>query len=309
MLVLVTGASGFIGSYVVPELLAAGHHVTALVRSEASAVAVKRAGATPIRGTVDDLDVLVDAAASADAVINLAFRGDLAAAGRWDEAVAAETAAVAAMGEALKPGSALAIAAGTIGLAQAGVTATERDRPADGSVLAGRQAPSEVALALADRGVRSSVVRLAPVNHGTGDTQFVPMLINLARRSGVAAYPGNGSSRWPAVHVRDTARLFRLAIEVAPAGSILHAVAEDGIPVRRIAEAIGRHLDLPVESVPMDQVDVYFGFLAMFLRPDSPVSSALTREVTGWRPSEPGLLDDLENGGHYFAIDPARENA
>lgn len=309
MRVLVTGASGFIGSYVVPEFLAAGHHVSALARSEASAVAVEKAGATPIRGTVDDLDVLRDAAAGADAVINLAFRGDLAAAGRWDEAVATETAAVAAMGEALAPGAALAIAAGTVGLAQAGVTATERDHPADGSLLAGRQAPSEVALALADRGVRSSVVRLAPVNHGEGDTQFVPTLIDLARRSGVAAYPGDGSSRWPAVHVPDTARLFRLAVEVAPAGSVLHAVAEDGIALRRIAEAIGRHLDLPVESVPMNQVDEYFGFLAMFLRPDSPVSSTLTREVTGWRPSEPGLLEDLEDGGYYYASDPVRENA
>lgn len=302
MRVFVTGASGFIGSHVVPELVAAGHQVEALARSDDSAAFVKQAGASPVRGSVEDLEVLREVAAGVDAVINLAFRGDLAAAGRWDEAVAAETAAVIAMGQSLAPGAALAIAAGTVGLAQAGVTATERDRPAADSLLATRQAPSDAALALADRGVRSSVVRLAPLNHGEGDTAFLPMLIDLARRTGFSVYPGDGSSRWPAVHVRDTARLFRLAIELAPAASVLHSVAEEGIPVRTIAEAIGGHLGLPVRSVPPDQADEHFGFLALFLRPDTPVSSAHTREVTGWAPSEPTLLDDLDQG-FYFRVD------
>lgn len=299
MRVFVTGASGWIGSAVVPELVAAHHQVTGLARSDASASTVEAAGAAVVRGDLDDLDVLRDAAAASDAVVHLAFRHDIAFSGRFAEAVASDVAAIRALGEALPSGGALTIASGLLGLAQGGIPATERDRPAGGAA-AGRQVSADAALALADRGLRPSVVRLSPTNHGEGDGGFVPTLVDIARQTGVAGHPGDGSARWSAVHVRDTARLFRLAIEVASAGSVLHAVGDEGVPVREIAEVIGRHLDVPVRSVPADQVDRHFGFLGMFLGVDSPSSNALTRELTGWAPTEPGLLEDLDKG-HYFA--------
>ena len=300
MRVFVTGASGWIGSAVVPELVAAGHHVTGLARSDASASAVATAGAAVLRGSLADLDVLRDAAATSDAVVHLAFRHDIAFSGGFADAVASDVAAITALGGALPSGGALSIASGALGLAQGGVPATERDRPVAGGLAAGRQASADTALALAGRGVRPSVVRLAPTNHGEGDGGFVPTLIDVARDKGVSGYPGDGSARWTAVHVRDTARLFRLAIEDAPAGSVLHAVADEGVPVREIAESIGRHLEVPVRSVPEEQAGAHFGFLGAFLGIDSPASNALTRELTGWAPTEPGLLEDLDKG-HYFA--------
>ncbi|UNZ15743.1 NAD-dependent epimerase/dehydratase family protein [Streptomyces sp. 891-h] len=298
MRVLVTGASGWVGSAVVPELLAAGHHVTGLARSEASAAVVEAAGAASVRGTVEDLDVLRDAAAHAHAVVHLAFPVERSLSGGMAEAVASDATTIQALGEGLPSGGAIAVASGTVGLSQHGVPATEHDRPSPDALVATRQPSDDAALALAERGLRPTVLRLAPTNHGKGDNGFVPHLIATARRAGFSGYPGDGSSRWPAVHVRDTARLFRLAIEAAPTG-YLHAVAEEGIAVREIAAAIGRHLGLPTRSVPMDRVDEHFGFLGMFLTPDSPVSSAITREVTGWAPAEAGLLEDLDQG-HYF---------
>lgn len=300
MRVLVTGASGWVGSAVVPELVAAGHRVTGLARSATSAAVVETAGATAIRGTVADLDVLRDAAAGSDAVVHLAFPGDLVRSGGFDEAVAADVVTIRTVGEALPSGSAIAVASATVGLARSGVPATERDRAAAGTPIAARQPSDDAALALADRGLRASVVRLAPVNHGEGDRGFVPALIQIAREKGVSGYPGDGSSRWSAVHVRDTARLFRLAIEGASARSVLHAAAEEGIPVGDIARAIARHLDVPLRAVAMDQVDEHFGFLGPFLGLDTPVSNTITKEVTGWAPTHPGLLDDLDEG-HYFA--------
>ncbi|GAA1020001.1 oxidoreductase [Acrocarpospora pleiomorpha] len=301
MRVFVTGASGWIGSAVVPELVGAGHEVTGLARSDASAAAVEARGATVVRGSVEDLDVLREAAVSADAVVHLAFRHDIAFIGRFAEAVASDVAAIEALGSGLPSGGAIAVAAGILGLAQDGVTpATERALPAPGGVGEARRPPNDAALALAEHGLRPSVVRLSPTVHGEGDGGFVSTLIDIARKRGVSGYPGDGSSRWTAVHVRDAARLFRLAIEVAPAGSVLHAVADEGISVRDIAEAIGRHLDVPVRSVPTEQVDEHFGFLGMFLGIDGPASNTLTRELTGWAPSEPGLLEDLDQR-HYFA--------
>ncbi|WP_327102560.1 SDR family oxidoreductase [Nonomuraea glycinis] len=304
MRVFVTGASGWVGSAVVPELIGAGHEVTGLARSDASAAAVEAQGATVVRGSIEDLDVLREAAAAADAVVHLAFRHDIAFAGRFDEAVASDVAAIEALGSGLPSGGAITIAAGILGLAQDGVArATERALPAPGGVSEARNPPNDAVFALAEHGLRPSVVRLSPTVHGEGDGGFVSSLIDIARKQGVSGYPGDGASRWPTVHVRDAARLFRLAIEAAPAGSMLHAVADEGIPVRDIAEAIGRHLDVPVRSIPAEQVDEHFGFLAMFLRIDGPTSSALTRELTGWAPREPGLLEDLDQG-HYFAPGP-----
>ena len=297
MRVFVTGASGWIGSAVVPELLHAGHEVRGLARSDASAARVEAAGATVVRGDIGDLDVLRAAAADADAVVHLAFRHDVAFSGGYAEAIGSDLAAVEALGGALPEGGALTVASGILGLAD-GRPATERDVPAPSSPAAGRQATADLALGLAPR-IRASVVRLSPTVHGEGDGGFVPTLVDVARRHGVAGFPGDGSARWTAVHVRDAATLFRLAIEVAPAGSLLHGVADEGVPVRDIAEVIGRHLDVPVRSVPDDEAAKHFGFLAMFLGLDSPASSTLTREITGWAPTGPGLIEDLEKG-HYF---------
>ncbi|MGI5127898.1 SDR family oxidoreductase [Pseudonocardia sp. CA-107938] len=299
MRVLVTGASGWIGSAVVPELVGAGHTVTGLARSDASAVAVEALGAEVVRGSVEDLDLLRAAAASADAVVHLAFRHDIAFAGRFAEAVASDVAAIEALGAGLPSGGAIAVAAGMLGHGQKGIPATERDSATPGGVGEARLPPTAAALALTERGLRSSVVRLSPTVHGEGDRGFVATLVELARKHGFSGYAGDGSARWTAVHVRDAARLLRLAIEVAPAGSVLHAVADEAISVREIAEAVGRHLDVPTRSVPAEHVDEHFGFLGMFLGIDGPASSAITRELTGWAPREPGLLDDLAQG-HYF---------
>ncbi len=301
MHVFVTGASGWIGRAVVPELLAAGHTVSGLARSDASAAAVEAAGATAVRGDVTDRDVLRAAAAASDAVVHLAFRHDIAFSGGFADAVGSDLAAITALGQGLPDGGALTIAGGILGLAS-GKPATERDVPAADSMAAGRQASATAALGLAPR-LRTSVVRLSPTVHGDGDAGFVPTLIDIARRRGVSGYPGDGSARWTAVAREDAARLFRLAIEVAPAGSVLHGVADEGIPLREIAEVIGRHVDVPVESVPRERADEHFGFLGGFLGLDSPATNAITREVTGWVPTGPGLLEDLEKG-HYF--DPAK---
>jgi nucleoside-diphosphate-sugar epimerase len=300
MRVFVTGGSGWVGSAVVPELVGAGHEVAGLARSDGSAAAVERLGATVVRGSVEDLDVLRDAAAAADAVVHLAFRHDIAFAGRFAEAVASDVAAIEALGSGLPSGGAIAVAAGMLGHGQDGIPATERDLPAPGGVGEARRPPSDAALALAGRGLRSSVVRLSPTVHGRGDAGFISTLIDIARKHGVSGYAGDGSARWTAVHLRDSARLFRLAIEVAPAGSVLHAVADEGVAVRAVAEVIGRHLHVPVRSVPDEQVDEHFDFLGTFLRIDGPATSALTRELTGWAPCGPGLLEDMDQG-HYFA--------
>lgn len=282
MRVFVTGASGWIGSAVVPELIGAGHQVVGLARSDASAAALVAAGVEVRRGTLDDLDTLKSAAAESDGVIHLAFKHESAFSGDFQGAADADRRAVETFGEALA-GSArpLLIASGTLGLSP-GRVATERDGhgsvPAVASLGAGprtRWATAELVLSFASRNVRSSVVRLPPTNHG------------------------DGTNRWPAVHRLDSAHLFKLAVEQAPAGSTLHAVAEEGVPVRDIAEVIGRHLSLPVASIEPEDARVHFTWLAEFLSADSPASSKLTRELLGWRPSQAGLLKDLDEG-HYF---------
>ncbi len=312
MRVFVTGASGWIGSAVVPELLAAGHQVTGLARSDASAEALTAAGVQVRRGTLDDLDALRDAAAASDGVIHLAFKHDLAFTGDFQGAADADRRAVETFGEVLAgSGRPLVIASGTLGVAP-GRVATERDghepdpalAAAHGSGPATRMATAEFVLSLASRGVRSSVMRLPPTNHGDGDNGFMATLVAIARDQGASGYIGDGSNRWPAVHRLDSAYLFRLAVEQAPAGSTLHAVADEGVPIRDVAEVIGRHLDVPVVSVPAEQAAGHFTWLGGFIGLDAPASSALTRDLMGWQPTQPGLIEDLDKG-HYFENPPA----
>jgi nucleoside-diphosphate-sugar epimerase len=306
MRVFVTGASGWIGSAVVPELIGAGHEVIGLARSDTSAAALTTAGAKVERGTLDDLDTLRSAAAASDGVIHLAFKHDIAFSGDFQGAVDADRRAVETFGEALAGSDRpFVIASGTLGLAP-GRVATERDghgaEPGAAHVIGGaetRMGTAQVALSLASQGVRSSVVRLPPTVHGDGDHGFLATLVGIARDKGVSGYIGDGSNRWPAVHRLDAAHLFRLALENAPAGSVLHAVADEGVAIRDIAEVIGRHLDLPVVAISPEDAGEHFAWLAGFLGADSPASSALTRELLGWQPTHPGLIDDLDQG-HYF---------
>ncbi len=306
MRVFVTGASGWIGSAVVSELLSAGHEVAGLARSDASAAALSAAGAQVHRGSLDELDGLRDAAAASDGVIHLAFKHDIAFSGGFQDAADADRRAVEAFGEALAGSDRpLLIASGTLGVAP-GQLATERDGHGagpDAAVVGGgpraRWATAELTLSLASRGVRSSVVRLPPTNHGDGDNGFMATLVGIARDKGVSGYIGDGANRWPAVHRLDSAHLFRLALENAPAGSTLHAVADQGVPIRDIAEVIGRHLNVPVVSVAPQDAAGHFTWMAGFIGMDSPASSELTRELLGWQPAQPGLIDDLGKG-HYF---------
>jgi nucleoside-diphosphate-sugar epimerase len=304
MRVFVTGASGWIGSAVVPELIGAGHQVTGLARSDTSAAALTAAGAEVRRGTIDDLDVLRSAAAASDGVIHLAFKHDIAFAGDFQGAADADRRTVETLGEVLADSERpLVIASGTLGVTP-GRIATERDGhdPALAHLGGGpqtRQGTAEVTLSLADRGVRSSVLRLPPTVHGDGDNGFMAAIVGIARQKGVSGYIGDGANRWPAVHRLDAAHLFRLAVENAPAGSTLHAVADEGVPIRAVAEVIGRHLDLPVVSIGPGDAAEHFTWLAQFLALDSPASSTLTRELLGWQPTQPGLIEDLEKG-HYF---------
>ncbi|WDM15946.1 SDR family oxidoreductase [Streptomyces lavenduligriseus] len=296
----VTGASGWIGSALVPDLLTAGHQVVGLARSDASAAALTGAGAEAVRGDLDDLDVLRATAAASDGVIHLAFKHDLAFGGDFEGAGAADRRAVDALGEALAgTGRPFVLASGLAGLAP-GRVATERDMPpADGSAAAIRGATAEAVLALASRGVRSSVVRLSPTCHGAGDNGFMAMLVATARAKGVSGYIGDGANRWPAVHRLDAARLFRLAAEKAPAGSVLHGAAEEGIALRDIAEVIGRRLGVPTVSVAPEDAVGHFTWMSHFLGVDAAASSTLTRDLVGWEPVHPGLLADLDQE-HYF---------
>jgi nucleoside-diphosphate-sugar epimerase len=306
MRVFVTGASGWIGSAVVPELIAAGHQVTGLARSDGSAAALTAAGAEVHRGTLDDLDSLRSAAAASDGVIHLAFKHDIAFSGDFQGAADADRRAIETFGEALAGSDRpFVIASGTLGLAP-GRVATERDgHDLDSSapqLIGGsqtRMGNAQMTLAFASRGVRSSVLRLPPTVHGDGDNGFMATLVGIARDKGVSGYIGDGSNRWPAVHRVDAAQLFRLALEKAPAGSTLHAIDDEGVPIRAIAEVIGRHLDLPVVAISTEDAAEHFAWLAGFLAADSPASSPLTRELLGWHPTHPGLIDDLDKG-HYF---------
>jgi nucleoside-diphosphate-sugar epimerase len=298
MRVFVTGPTGWIGSVVVRELLSAGHQVTGLARSDASAARVTAAGAEPFRGSLEDTDGLRAAAAEADGVIHTGYIHDFSPTGDPEAAATVDGRAIAAFGDALAgTGKPLVVASGLPNAPVGGIV-TEEVRSQD---PVHPRVSEPAALAVAERGVRASVVRLPPSVHGEGDYWFIPIFIGVARKTAVSAYIGDGANVWPAVHRVDAARLFRIALEQAPAGTLLNAVADGGVPFREIADVIGRHLNVPVKSIPAEDARDHFGTLAGFAALDVPASSAITRERFGWRPAQPGLIADLDQG-HYFTV-------
>jgi nucleoside-diphosphate-sugar epimerase len=295
MRIFVTGASGWIGSAVVADLLESGHQVVGLARSERAAASVAALGAEVQRGDLDDLDSIRAGAAASDGVVHLGYNHDFT---QMADAAQTDWQVIEAIGSSLEGSDrALVVASGTVGLAP-GRVGTERDEPAAG--VHPRAANARLALSFAERGVRSSVVRFAPTVHGADDHGFVATLVGIARDKGVSGYIGDGTNRWPAIHRLDAGRLTSLAVQSAPAGSVLHAVDEEGIPTRVIAEAIGRGLGLPVQSVAVENAEDHFSWLGRFFAADAPASNALTRELMDWKPSHPGLVEDLDQG-YYFA--------
>ncbi len=296
MRVFMTGASGWIGSAVLPELLAAGHEVVALARSEDAGAALAAAGATVQRGSLDNLESLRVGAESADGVIHLAYNHDFsdsAGAGRT------ERAAIETLGDTLAHSDRPLLFASGIALLGPGRVVTERDSsPASGAQSA-RGGSEQLALGYAERGVRSVGLRFAPSVHGDGDHGFVATLVDIARAKGVSGYVGDGSSRWPAVHRLDAASMIRLALEKAPAGSVVHGVGESGIFSRAIAAAIGSGLNVPVTSVAPEEAESHFDWMGGIFSLDIPATSVLTQKMLGWVPVHSGLLDDLE-AGYYF---------
>jgi nucleoside-diphosphate-sugar epimerase len=292
MRIFVTGASGFIGSAVVRELVSAGHTAIGLARSDSAAKVVVAAGGEVHRGALDDLAGLARGAAAADGVIHTAFVHDFS---DFLASCATDVRAIEALSSALAgSGKPLIVSAGTMAVARSG-TATEDDAPSD----AMPRKSEETALAATARGVRAMSMRLAPSVHGDGDHGFVPTLVRVAREKGLAAYVGDGSSRWPAVHRLDAARLFRLALEKGTSGARYHAVADEGVPTREIAEVIARRLGVPAASKTAEEAASLYGFVGRFLAMDGPTSSQRTQQRLGWHPSQPGLIADLEHGTYF----------
>ncbi|HEX3975985.1 MAG TPA: SDR family oxidoreductase [Solirubrobacteraceae bacterium] len=299
MRVFVTGASGWIGSAVVADLIEAGHQVAGLARSDASATTVQGAGAEVVRGSIDDLDTLTAAAAAADGVIHTAYIHDFS---QMEAAAATDRRVIETLGSALEGSDRpLVVTTGT-GVLHPGRPVIEDDRHDPSTPGHPRRENESVALGLADRGVRVSIVRPAPSVHGNGDHGFVARLVEIARERDASGYVGDGANRWAAVHRLDAARLYRLALEQGPAGSVYHAVGDEGVATRDIADAIARHLRLPLVSVDPDDAADHFGWLGAFFSWDAPASNALTRERLGWEPTHQRLLADLEEGFYFEPV-------
>ena len=310
MHVFVTGGTGHSGPYIISELISAGHEVTALARSDTAAAAIAKLGATARRGRLEDLSGLKEAAAASDGVIHVAHRQDLIPTGGINAVAAAELQIMLAYGEALEATGKPLVVSGSIGSpGWEGLErpATEEDPPLSGGdpykgTLRVRNIVETTVIGLAQQGVRSSVVRIPEIVHSSTDNAgFLPLLIALAKEKGIVGYPGDGVNRWAAVHVRDLATVFRLALEKGEAGKNWHAVADEAISFREISEAIASRLKLPAVSIPADVLMLpgYFGFFASLVTLDTPASNAITREALGWEPTQPDLFADLDNG-HYF---------
>jgi len=293
MRVFVTGATGFIGTAVVHELIDADHQVLGLARSDVAATSILAAGADVHRGSLEDLESLRSGAAAADAVIHTAFIHDFS---NYGPAAEADRRAVETLGGALEGSDRpLIVTSGTLLVQRQGALATEEDAPNPNFP----RKSEEATIALAARGVHASVLRLPPSVHGNGDHGFVPRLISIAREKGISAFIGDGLNRWPAVHRIDAAHLYRLALEKGSIEARYHCVADQGVPTREIAEIIGRHLNIPVVSKSREEAADHFGWMALFFGIDGPASSLQTQERLRWRPLQPGLIADL-NAEHYF---------